>query len=88
VICGGHKVATVLIDDDGTSSYKISVEDSSCDNIGPYWHAHALGGGMFSFGAGGCKNYPQYSVAKSQIGSPQNWWVEWGGMNSPATAFP
>jgi hypothetical protein len=86
--CGSTKEAVVLVDNDGSSSYKVYVADTDCDSIGPYWHAWATGGGQFKDGAGGCGSYPEYTVAKSSIGIPINWWVEWGGHNSPVTNFP
>jgi hypothetical protein len=68
--------------------YKVQVADYTCDNIGPYWHAWATGGGQYKYGAGGCHNHPTYTVYMNQIGYPANWWVEFGGANSPAITFP
>jgi hypothetical protein len=87
---GSSLVAQVWVTNAGASTWTVEVYDTSCDNIGPYWHAHeASGSGVYSYGAGGCHGDVYYTVTKSKISSTYfNWWVEWGGHNSVAFAFP
>jgi hypothetical protein len=85
--CGNIERGSVEVLDKGTY-YTIIVSDYYCDNIGPYWHAWKTDGTQYKYGTSGCGNSSSYFVDKSLIGSPKNWWAEWGGTNSKALAFP
>ena len=88
--CGSNLVAVVDVVKTGSRTYKIFVDDRLCDNIGPYWHAHAVGGGTYSYGdSNGCKaGWSTSEIGISSVTAPLNWWVQWHGWNTPAFSFP
>lgn len=69
-------------------SWTVKVEDNSCDNIGPYWHAYNPAGGIYRDGTNGCATTTPYTYFYWQVTTSRNWWVEWGGWNSPTLPFP
>lgn len=88
---GGNLMAKVTVEQLTSSSWHITVEDTNCDNIGPYWKAHAADGSQYNAGDdNGCADgNTQFTVRRTDLATtPFNWWILWGGWNSPAFAFP
>jgi hypothetical protein len=95
IYCGSDTVAHVEVYKTVNDTYKILVYDEKCDSTGPYWRSWQLGGGQFVFGdVDGCgskhttKEIGTSTVILPPDGTTKNWWVVWGGWNSPAMHFP
>ncbi len=92
-------MGVVTITADSSTKWTVTVFDQNCDSIGDFWKAHEAGGGQFNLGdANGCtglEKYDQggggssYTITKSELATTSvNWWVLWGGYNSPSFSFP
>jgi hypothetical protein len=84
----------VTVKRDSSTKWTVTVYDLHCDSIGDYWKAHEANGSQFNLGdKGGCAGRPTggspYTITKAQLATTSvNWWVLWGGWNSPPLYFP
>ena len=68
--------------------WTVELVDNNCDNYGVTWYAHNTSGSYISFTSEGCHSDAFFTVNRTSIGSPFNWWISLGGTNSSAQAFP
>jgi hypothetical protein len=90
-LLSGDVMGVVHVTAVSSTEWTVNVDDNNCDNIGDSWKAHKANGTQFADGdSNGCKSgASKYTITKSELATTSvNWWVLWGGYNSPAFSFP
>jgi len=87
---GGDERATGLAINlhESPNEYYFYVEDSYCDGVGPTLHTWLTGSHQLTMSPSGCHTSTDDYTYSSSLGSPRNFWVEWGGYNSKAVSLP
>jgi hypothetical protein len=87
---GGYERATGLAINlhESPNRYYFYIEDEYCDSVGPTFHTWLTGSHQLTFSPNGCHTSSDDYTYASSLGSPKNWWVEWGGYNSNAQSMP
>ncbi len=85
----GTLQAVAWVDFESTGVWHFAIQDTNCDNVGGniQWWSHD---GVHEYlNSAGCKTTHTKDWAMTDISAAhQQWWVQWGGQNSPTAPFP